>query len=93
MQAANTLFYRVTEQKTPSGKTVGFNILGGFEPKLTFKTAAYRETHHDQMTTAQLNVIVAGMSKHANAAATEDVTPLGMLKKLNKNNENYGWMS
>jgi len=93
MKAANTLFYRVTEQKSPSGKLLGFNVLGGFEPKLTFKTAAYKETHHDQMTTVQLNGIVAQMAKHANAAATEDVTPLGMLKKLAKNDQTYGYLS
>jgi hypothetical protein len=89
MQAANTLFYRVTEQKTPSGKIVGLNILGGFDPKLTFKSAAYRETALCILTTAQLEEVVLGLAVHANAAELENVTALGMLKKLAKNDLTY----
>jgi len=84
---ANTMYFRVTEQKTPSGKTVGWNILGGFDPKLVFATAAYKESCTDNATTGEIDFIVAKMAKHGNAASTSNVTSSGMLKKIAKNDE------
>jgi hypothetical protein len=84
---ANTMYYRVTEQKTPSGKTIGWNVLGGFDPKLVFSTAAYKESATDNATTGDIELVVAKMAKHANAARTSDLTSSGMLKKIAKNDE------
>ena len=84
---ANTLYYRVTEQKTPSGKVVGWNVLGGFDPKLVFSTAAYKESATDQATSGDIDLVVAKMAKHANAASTSNLTSSGMLKKIAANDE------
>ncbi len=86
---ANTMFFRVTEQKTPSGNTVGWNILGGFDPKLVFATAAYKESATCYTTSTDIQRSVDKMAKLANAASTSDLTSSGILKKIAKNDEHH----
>jgi hypothetical protein len=88
---ANTMNFRVVEQKTPSGRTVGWNILGGFDPKLVFATAAYKESACDNATTGDIQVVVDKMAKHANAAGTCNLTSPAMLKKIAKNDERLAY--
>jgi catabolite regulation protein CreA len=85
------MYYRVTEQKTPSGNTVGFNILGGFDPKLVYATAAYRESATCYVTTGEVDAVVAKMALHANAADTCNLTSPAMLKKIAKNDEQLAY--
>ena len=84
---ANTMFFRVTEQKTPSGRSVGFHVLGGFDAKLTYATAAYRETGSNDMTSGDVQSKVAKMQAHANAECVEDCTSKGPAKKIAQNDE------
>jgi hypothetical protein len=87
MQGANTLYFRVTEQKAPSGTVLGTNILAGFDPKLVYKTASYRETGVVKLTTMAMMAVVQKLAQHANADRTENVTALGMMKKMAKYDE------
>lgn len=82
---ANTLFYRVTEQKTPSGKIVGFNILASFDTRVVYATAAYKESALCSATTEQINTVVLKLASKAGAADTRDLTTSGMKKKIEQN--------
>ena len=88
---ANTMFYRVTEQKSPSGRTLGWNILGGFDPKLVFATAAYKESAACNATTGDIDLVVAKMAKHGNAGGVSNLTSPALLKKIAKNDEQLAY--
>jgi hypothetical protein len=88
---ANTMYFRVVEQKTPSGRTLGWNILGGFDPKLVFATATYKESACDNATTGDIQVVVDKMAEHARAANTCNMTSPALLKKIAKNDEQLAY--
>jgi hypothetical protein len=84
---AGTLFYRVVTRKLQgAGSSIQFILLGGFESTLTTAKASYFETlspgHVLQQ--SEIDLKVAAMKKHANAAETRDVTDNTVAKKLAK---------
>ena len=82
---ANKMYFRVLLQKTPSGATVGLNVIAGYNPKITFGTREFVDSLSLDATNGDVAVVVARFAKISNAAETECCTSANVQKLLNAN--------
>lgn len=82
---AGTLYYRVIARRLQgTGTGTQFILLGGFDARLTSATATYYETLSPGhwLKRSEIDLKVAQMKQHGNAADVRDVTDGTVAKRL-----------